>query len=156
METPHDIHEHIDEWIAAASARGLNEEELGAFILKAEKMKDELQTQYHENAKLQNPEEFRIVEKIDYKRIHFGGLQQNMARQRASDIEPPDSLGQMEAAAKTQKLWYTTTDDWDTHQRYEEDYEQLNPTMKRWLQRVKPYRYSQQADQNASQGVTNE
>jgi Ca-activated chloride channel family protein len=31
METPHDIHEHIDEWIAAASARGLDEEELGAF-----------------------------------------------------------------------------------------------------------------------------
>ncbi|MDE0838656.1 MAG: DUF6055 domain-containing protein, partial [Kiritimatiellae bacterium] len=100
--------------------------ELGAFILNVEKAKDELQTQYHENAKFQNPEEFRVVEKIDYKRIHFGGLQQNMADQRASDIEPPDSLGQMEAAAKTQKLWYTTTDDWDTHQRYEADYDQLN------------------------------
>jgi hypothetical protein len=118
-------------------------EKLGAFILKVEKAKNKVQTQYHENAKLHHPEEFRIVGKIDYKRIHFGKHAENMAEQLASDIEPPDSLDQMTAAAKIQQLWYTSTDDWDTRQKYEEEYEELNPVMKRWLQRVKPYRFGE-------------
>ena len=79
-----------------------------------------------------------------------------MADQLASDIEPPDSLGQMKAAAKIQQIWFTSTDDWETRQRYEEEYEQLNPIMKRWLQRVKPYRYSEPSDKKTSQGYSNE
>ena len=131
-------------------------EKLGAFVLKVEKAKNDLKTQYHENAKLDHPEEFRIVEKIDYKRIHFNNLAEHMADQLASDIEPPDSLGQMKAAAKIQQIWFTSTDDWETRQRYEEEYEQLNPIMKRWLQRVKPYRYSEPSDKKTSQGYSNE
>ncbi len=116
-------------------------EKLSAYALKVEKAKEALFTQYHENAKLDHPEEFRFVGKIDYKRIHFGQYAGNMAEQLASDIEPPDTLGQMTTAAKLQQLWYTSTDDWDTRQKYEENYDQLNPAMKRWLQRVKPYRF---------------
>ena len=46
-------------------------------------------------------------------------------------------------AAKLQQLWHTSTGDWDTRQKYEENYDQLNPVMKRWLRRVKPYRYGE-------------
>jgi len=118
-------------------------EKLSAYALKVEKAKEALFTQYHENAKRDHPEEFRFVEKIDYKRIHFNGYAENMAEQLASDIEPPDTLGQMTTAARVQQLWYTSTDDWDTGQKYEENYDQLNPVMKRWLRRVKPYRYGE-------------
>ena len=131
-------------------------EKLGVFMLKVEKAKNDLQTQYHENAKLDHPEEFRIVEKIDYKRIHFNNLAALMAKQLASDTEPPDSLGQMKDAAKIQQIWYTSTADWETRQRYEEEYEQLNPIMKRWLQRVKPYRYSDPSDKKTAPGDSNE
>jgi hypothetical protein len=162
-ELPEYEHQRQLEQLRNQIARGLKEgfvpytnETLGAFMLKVEKAKDDLKTQYHENAKLHHPEEFRIVEKIDYKRIHFSELPGNMAEQMASNIEPPDTLGQMEAAAKIQQLCYTSTNDWDTRQRYEEKYEHLNPIMKRWLQRVKPYRFGEQADRKTPQGNTNE
>ena len=67
-----------------------------------------------------------------------------MAEQLASDIEPPDTLGQMTTAAKLQQHWQTSTDDWDTRQKYEENYDQLNPVMKGWLRRVKPYRFGEE------------
>ena len=118
-------------------------EKLSAYALKVEKAKEALFTQYHENAKLDHPEEFRFVGKIDYKRIHFNAYAENMAEQLASDIEPPDTLEQMTTAAKLQQLWHTSTDDWDTRQKYEEKYDKLNPVMKRWLRRVKPYRYGE-------------
>lgn len=37
--------------------------------------------------------------------------------------------------------WAETCDDWDTRQSFEKDYDAETDRIKKWLQRVKPYRY---------------
>ena len=162
-ELPEFAHQRQIEQRRNQISRGLQQdfvpyanEKLGPFILEVEKAKNAVQRQYHENAKLHNSEEFRLVDKIDYKRIHFRNSAENMASQMASDIEPPDDMGQLKAAMELQKRWQTSTDDWDTVHKYEKQYEQLNPVLQRWLRRVKPYRFAQPADSNASQGNSHE
>ncbi|MBT7068510.1 MAG: hypothetical protein HN919_19605 [Verrucomicrobia bacterium] len=125
-------------------------------IIAAEKAKNEFLTQCHENAKLHHAEEFRIAEKIEYKRIHFRQLAGNIAAQLASDIEPPDDWNQLQQAVELQKHWQTSTADWDTVHKYEKEYDQLNPVLQRWLRRVKPYRFSLPADSKNSEGIHNE
>ena len=132
------------------------DKKLSPDIIAAEKAKNEFLTQCHENAKLHHAEEFRIAEKIEYKRIHFRQLAENIAAQLASDIEPPDDWNQLQQAVELQKHWQTSTADWDTVHKYEKEYDQLNPVLQRWLRRVKPYRFSLPADSKNSGGIHNE
>ena len=52
-----------------------------------------------------------------------------------------DDRRQLEAALRDQGTWHTECD-WDTMNKWEKDFENLNPRLQRWLRRVKPYRYA--------------
>ena len=53
-----------------------------------------------------------------------------------------DQLDQALPALELQPQWLLTTDDWLTMSREEKNFEQKPPLVKRWLRRVKPYRYA--------------
>lgn len=57
-----------------------------------------------------------------------------------------DDIAQLKAALGWQKKWLKTCDDWDTANVLEKDYEKQNDRVKRWLKRVKPYRYGGASD----------
>ena len=52
-----------------------------------------------------------------------------------------DDLAQLKVAVEWQKRWYLSTSDWDTEHEQEKDYKNRNHRIKRWLKRIKPYRY---------------
>jgi len=55
-----------------------------------------------------------------------------------------DDLRQLGFALKLQhpSQWLFTTDDWNTEHKLEEDLENKNAHVQRWMKRVKPYRYN--------------
>ncbi len=54
-----------------------------------------------------------------------------------------DDLKQLRIALKLQQpsQWLFTTDDWKTEHKLEEDFENKNEHVHRWMKRIKPYRY---------------
>jgi len=54
-----------------------------------------------------------------------------------------DDLKQLRIALKLQhpSQWLFTTDDWKTEHKLEEDFEDKNKYIHRWMKRIKPYRY---------------
>ena len=54
-----------------------------------------------------------------------------------------DDLKQLGIALKLQRpsQWLFTTDDWNTEHDLEEDFENKNERVHRWMKRIKPYRY---------------
>jgi hypothetical protein len=56
-----------------------------------------------------------------------------------------DDLQQLGSALKRQhpSQWLFTTDDWNTKHKLEEDLENKNKHVQRWMKRIKPYRYKQ-------------
>jgi len=57
--------------------------------------------------------------------------------------DPVDHLKQLRIALKLQRpsQWLFTTDDWKTEHKLEEDFENKNKRIHRWMKRIKPYRY---------------
>ena len=55
--------------------------------------------------------------------------------------DAPDDRKQLRAALKDQGTWHTECD-WDTMNKWEKNFDTLNPRLKRWLRRAKPYRYA--------------
>jgi hypothetical protein len=58
----------------------------------------------------------------------------------------PDSVDDLQQQGSALKLqqpsqWLFTTDDWNTEHKLEEDLENKNEHVQRWMKRVKPYRY---------------
>jgi len=73
-----------------------------------------------------------VFEKLDEE---FGG--------RPGHKRMVDDLKQLRIALKLQdpSQWLFTTDDWNTEHKLEEDFENKNERVRRWMKRVKPYRY---------------
>ena len=79
-----------------------------------------------------------------YFRRYYSLAPQSLARAIASTtigVSTQDKLDQVRAVVELQPQWLLTTDDWDTFNREEKQYENKNPNVQRWLKRVKPYRY---------------
>ena len=101
--------------------------------------------QRRENALKSNPDEWRMIQSTQYFRYYYSVRSYTLARAMAdTNIGTPttDALDQAFAALEQQQKWLLTTDDWLTRNREEKDFEQKNPLVKRWLRRVKPYRYA--------------
>jgi hypothetical protein len=122
-------------------------EKLNDLLLKVEKAMNALRTKYDQNAKQANREEFWIANKTSYKRRHFSihdVLSRPMAERLTADIEPPDDMKQLQEAVEGQQTWYTSPADWDTYHDEEKDFENRNHRIKRWMKRIKPYRYGEE------------
>jgi hypothetical protein len=61
----------------------------------------------------------------------------------AVGLDSVDDLKQLRIALKLQhpSQWLFTTDDWKTEHKLEEDFENKNKCIHRWMKRIKPYRY---------------
>jgi hypothetical protein len=69
-----------------------------------------------------------------------------LTKRLVADAIGPDSvddLKQLRIALKLQhpSQWLFTTDDWKTEHKLEEDFENKNKRIHRWMKRIKPYRY---------------
>jgi hypothetical protein len=62
---------------------------------------------------------------------------------RALGPDSVNDLKQLRIALKLQhpSQWLFTTDDWNTEHKLEEDFENKNERVHRWMKRIKPYRY---------------
>jgi hypothetical protein len=97
-----------------------------------------------ENGLKINPDEWRMTMSTYYFRRYFSLSPQSISQAIASTtigVSTQDKLDQIRAVVELQSQWLLTTDDWDTLNREEKQYESKNPNVKRWLKRVKPYRY---------------
>ena len=56
-----------------------------------------------------------------------------------------DDLKQLRIALKLQhpSQWLFTTEDWNTEHKLEQDFENKNERVHRWMKRIKPYRYGE-------------
>ncbi|MHC4248460.1 MAG: LamG domain-containing protein, partial [Planctomycetota bacterium] len=118
-------------------------EKLGDFPVEVEAAGNAWNRKCAENAHEANPDEYRVVGDTSYKRRHFS-LSDRVSpaiAERLAGPSAPDDLKQLKTAVDWQKRWYTSTSDWDTEHRQEKDYEDRNHRIKRWLRRIKPYRY---------------
>jgi hypothetical protein len=101
--------------------------------------------QRRENGLKSNPDEWRTIQSTQYFRYYYSVRSYTLARAMAdTNIGTPttDELDQAFAALELQPKWLLTTDDWLTMSREEKNFEQQTPLVKRWLRRVKPYRYA--------------
>ena len=97
-----------------------------------------------ENGLKINPDEWRMTMSTYYFRRYYSLATQSLSRAIASTtigVSTHDQLDQIRAVVELQQQWLLTTDDWDTLNREEKQYEKKNPNVQRWLKRVKPYRY---------------
>ena len=97
-----------------------------------------------ENGLKINPDEWRMTMSTYYFRRYYSLATQSLSRAIASTtigVSTHDQLDQVRAVVELQPQWLLTTDDWDTLNREEKQYESKNPNVQRWLKRVKPYRY---------------
>ncbi|MDE0839301.1 MAG: hypothetical protein OSB41_09635, partial [Kiritimatiellae bacterium] len=97
-----------------------------------------------ENGLKINPDEWRMTMSTYYFRRYYSLAPQSISRAIASTVigvSTHDKLDQIRAVVELQPQWLLTTDDWDTFNREEKQYEKKNPNVQRWLKRVKPYRY---------------
>jgi hypothetical protein len=97
-----------------------------------------------ENGLKINPDEWRMTMSTYYYRRYFSLAPITLSRAIASTtigVSTHDQLDQIRAVVELQQQWLLTTDDWDTFNREEKQYENKNPNVQRWLKRVKPYRY---------------
>ncbi len=118
-------------------------EKLGDFPVEVEAAGNAWNKKCAENANALAPDESRVVGDTSYKRRHFS-LSDKVSpaiADRLAGPSAPDDLKQLKTAVNWQKRWYTSTSDWDTEHRQEKDYENRNHRIKRWLRRIKPYRY---------------
>jgi hypothetical protein len=123
-------------------------EKLGDFPVEVEAAGNAWNKKCAENANALNPDESRVVGDTSYKRRHFS-LSDRVSpaiADRLAGPSAPDDLKQLTTAVNWQKRWYTSTSDWDTEHRQEKDYEKRNHRVKRWLKRIKPYRYGDNAN----------
>jgi hypothetical protein len=83
------------------------------------------------------------VDATGYKRRHFSihDVVSRAAADRLAGEKASDDMGQLKAAAETQGKWQLSIDDWNTYHKQEEDFENKNHRIKRWMKRIKPYRY---------------
>jgi len=126
-----------------ASFEAYAREKLGDFPVKVAAAGNAWNKACAENAEAVNPDEFRFVGDTSYQR-RFYSISDRVSpaiADRLAGPSAPDDLAQLKTAANWQKRWYTSTSDWDTKHRQEKDYENRNSRIKRWLKRIKPYRY---------------
>ncbi len=118
-------------------------ERLGTLVQKVEKAMNALRTRNDENAEASNRDEFHVVDATGYKRRHFSihDVVSRAAADRLAGEKASDDMGQLKAAAETQGKWQLSIDDWNTYHKQEEDFENKNHRIKRWMKRIKPYRY---------------
>ena len=121
------------------------QEHLGEFAEKVETAKDAWDNARYENAMKANPDKWKALKastdawaRFNAKRRLIGGLVD-----RALGPDSVDDLKQLRFALKLQapSQWLVTTDDWNTKHKLEEDLENKNEHVQRWMKRVKPYRY---------------
>ena len=121
------------------------QEHLGEFAEKVETAKDAWDNARYENAMKANPDKWKALKastdawaRFNAKRKLIGGLVD-----RVLGPDSVDDLKQLRFALKLQapSQWLVTTDDWNTKHKLEEDLENKNEHVQRWMKRVKPYRY---------------
>ncbi len=83
----------------------------------------------------------RAIATLDVFPLSQATVIKNVMSMTASMDTAVDDLAQLKSAITLQTQWQTSTDDWDTEHKLEKNYETRNPNVKRWLKRVKPYRY---------------
>ena len=118
---------------------------LGALNVAIDDARIAWEEQRRENGLRSNPDEWRTIQSTQYFRYYYSVRSYTVARAMADTnigTTTTDALDQAFAALEQQPKWLLTTDDWLTRNREEKDFEQKNPLVKRWLRRVKPYRYA--------------
>jgi len=107
-------------------------------------LKGDLKTMLVRNSLAVRPDEYRMREVTRYKRQQMAGRHSMLwgnAAQIMAGPDAPDDRKQLRAALRDQGTWHTTCD-WDTMNKWEKQYDTLNPRLQGWLRRAKPYRYA--------------
>lgn len=108
-------------------------------------LKGDLKTMLVRNSLAARPDEYRMREVTRYKRQQMVGRNSQLwsnAAQIMAGPDAPDDRKQLRAALRDQGTWHTECD-WDTMNKWEKDFDNLNPRLQRWLRRAKPYRYAE-------------
>ena len=92
-----------------------------------------------------NPDKWKALKDSSDSWAQFNARKKLMGALVDSAIGPDsvDDLKQLRIALKLQhpSQWLFTTDDWNTEHKLEEDFENKNEYVHRWMKRIKPYRY---------------
>jgi len=120
-------------------------EHLSEFGDKVETAKAAWENARRENATKANADEWKALNASTEPWPQFQSRQRLTKELVASAIGPDsvDDLKQLRIALKLQQpsQWLFTTDDWNTEHTLEEDFENQNERVHRWMKRIKPYRY---------------
>ena len=94
-----------------------------------------------------SPDEHRATQDTDYLRCFMATRYENLSRAIANTLPgppPSEDVKQLATAFELQKKWLTSCKDWETRHAYEINFESKNWRLKRWLRRIKPYRYAEE------------
>jgi hypothetical protein len=121
------------------------QEHLGEFGEKVETAKVAWDNARYENAMKANPDKWKAL-KASTDTWDRSTAKRKLVVTLVGRVLGPDSVDdikQLRFALKLQQpsQWLFTTDDWNTEHKLEEDLENKNEHVQRWMKRVKPYRY---------------
>jgi hypothetical protein len=120
-------------------------EHLSEFGEKVETAKAAWENTRHENAMKTNPDKWKALKASSHFWARFNAKRKIVEALVNIALGPDsvDDLKQLRIALKLQQSsqWLFTTDDWNTKHKLEEDIEKKNKHVRRWMKRIKPYRY---------------
>jgi len=120
-------------------------EQLSAFGEKVETAKAAWDEARRDNATQANADKWKALN-VSSEPWPQSQSRRKLTKALVVDAIGPDSvddLKQLRIALKLQQpsQWLFTTDDWETEHELEEDFENRNKYIHRWMKRIKPYRY---------------
>ena len=119
-------------------------EHLGEFVKEVETAKAAWENARRENATKANADKWKALNASSEPWPQSQSRRWLTKRLVADAIGPDsvDDLKQLRIALKLQdpSQWLFTTDDWKTEHKLEEDFENKNKYIHRWMKRIKPYR----------------